>query len=408
MTTPEHFDVLICGGGLVGASLACALGGQPLRVGVIEAVPFNTEGQPSYDDRTIALAYGTRRIFSAMGVWPLLEGGVTPIERIHASDRGHFGALRMDCREEGVEALGYVAPARVLGRALVDSLTKHPNITVLCPAQLDSLETQGNTVFAAINDGTHTRDVTAHLLVAADGGRSVVREALGITTHTRDYEQCAIIANVTPAHPHHNTAYERFTETGPLALLPMSEGRCAVVWTHRAADADAIMAMDDQQFLAALQDAFGFRLGRFIKAGRRAAYPLQLIRAKEHIRERIALIGNAAHTLHPVAGQGFNLGLRDVAALADVITMAAAEGRDIGAGEVLQHYARWRRRDHQGVITFTDALVRMFSNNFTPVVVARDLGMTVLDLLPGIKRGIIGRAMGIAGPLPRLARGIPL
>ncbi len=408
MTVNHDFDVLITGGGLVGASLACALGSQPLRVGVIEAVPFNTEGQPSYDDRTIALAYGTRRIFTAMGVWPLLEDGTTSIEKIHVSDRGHFGALRMDHRQERVEALGYVAPARILGGALGETLTRHANITLLCPARLENLEVRANAVHATINHGSHTLAVTARLLVAADGGQSAVRETLGIDADKRDYGQCAVIANVTPVRPHHNTAYERFTETGPLALLPMSEGRCAMVWTHRAADADTIMAMDDQRFLETLQNSFGFRLGRIIKVGRRTAYPLQLIRAREHIRDRVALIGNAAHTLHPVAGQGFNLGLRDVAALADVIAAAAAEGRDIGSDEVLRRYAQWRRGDHQRVITFTDALVRVFSNNFTPLVLARDLGMTVLDLLPGVKRGIIGRAMGIAGPLPRLARGIPL
>lgn len=408
MTQDLDFDVLITGGGLVGASLACALGGHPLRVGVIEAVPFNTAGQPSYDDRTIALAYGTRRIFAAMGIWDLLQDGATPIEKIHVSDRGHFGALRMDCREEHVEALGYVAPARVLGQALFNTLAKHPNVTVLCPAQLNGVEARANDVCTHVDDGTQTRTVTARLLVAADGGRSAVREALGIAADTRDYGQCAVIANVTAARPHHNIAYERFTETGPLALLPMSEGRCALVWTHRAADADTIMAMDDDRFLAALQDAFGFRLGRFVKVGRRTAYPLQLILAREHVRERIALIGNAAHTLHPVAGQGFNLGLRDVAVLADVITAAAADGRDIGGDEVLQRYAQWRRRDHRRVIAFTDTLVRVFSNNLTPLVVARDLGMTVLDLLPGVKRGIVGRAMGITGTLPRLARGIPL
>ncbi len=408
MTRDHDFDVLITGGGLVGASLACALGTQPVRVGVIEAVPFNTDGQPSYDDRTIALAYGTRRIFTAMGLWSLLEDGVTPIEKIHVSDRGHFGALRMDARHERVEALGYVAPARILGRALGDALASHSNITLLCPARLEGLEVQAGAVHATIHEGTHTRAVTARLLVAADGGQSAVRETLGIDADTHDYGQCAVIANITPARHHHNTAYERFTDTGPLALLPMCEDRCAMVWTHRAADADTIMAMDDERFLETLQDSFGFRLGRFIKAGRRAAYPLQLIRAREHIRERVALIGNAAHTLHPVAGQGFNLGLRDVAALADVITAAAAEGSDIGADEVLRHYAQWRRGDHRRVIAFTDTLVRVFSNNFTPLVLARDLGMTVLDLLPGMKRGIIGRAMGIAGPLPRLARGMPL
>lgn len=407
-TAQYDFDVLIAGGGMVGASLACALGGQALRVGVIEAVPLNTQHQPSYDDRTIALAYGTRRIFTAMGVWSRLQSGVTPIARIHVSDRGHFGALRMDCREEHIEALGYVVESRRLGQALAETLSIHDNITLLCPASLQSFDTGDDGVTVTIDEQGTARTLTARLLIAADGGKSAVREQLGITTTRWDYGQSAIITNVTPGHPHDNTAYERFTDSGPLALLPMSEGRCAVVWTHRTEDAERTMALDDAGFLAALQARFGYRLGRLRKVGKRSVYPLQLIRAREHIRARVALIGNAAHTLHPVAGQGFNLGLRDVAALADVLCSARGAGEDIGSIEVLRRYEQWRRRDHRRAIAFTDGLVRIFSNSHAPLSVARGLGMTALDLFPGMKHGIVRHAMGVSGRLPRLARGIPL
>ena len=393
---------------MVGASLACALGGRALRVGVIEAVPFNTEGQPSYDERTIALAYGTRRIFSAMGVWPSLSRDANPIEKIHVSDRGHFGALRMDCRREHVEALGYVVPGRALGGALLRTLEGHDNVTLLCPARLEGVDTAADAVHVTVRQGDDSRNLAARLLVAADGGNSAVRDMLEIPARQWHYGQSAVIANVTPGRPHDNVAYERFTEGGPLAVLPMTEGRCAVVWTGRTEDAEANLALSDDQFLTALQECFGYRLGRFVKAGRRSIYPLQLVRAREHTRRRVALIGNAAHTLHPVAGQGFNLGLRDVAALADLIAQAGDEGRDVGGAAVLDQYRRWRRRDHLRAIAFTDGLVRIFSNGFAPLVLARDLGMTTLDLLPGIKRNVIAAAMGVSGRLPRLARGVPL
>lgn len=408
MNQRHDFDVLVAGGGMVGASLACALGGQTLRVGLIEAVPFNTEGQPSYDDRSIALAYGTKRIFTAMGAWPRMQREANPIEKIHVSDRGHFGALRMDCRQERVEALGYVVASRALGEALLQTVAQHANITLLCPARLAGMETHGGSVRIMIDDNGANRPLTARLLVAADGGNSAVRDKLGIATRRWDYGQSAVIANVTPARRHGNTAYERFTESGPLAMLPMTEGRCAVVWTHRSEDTEAVMALNDAQFLAALQECFGYRLGPLVKAGRRSAYPLQLIRAKEHTRHRVALIGNAAHTLHPVAGQGFNLGLRDVAALADLVIAAHRRGRDIGDPELLRRYNRWRRADHLRAIAFTDALVRIFSNGFTPLVMARGLGMTTLDLLPVVKHRITAMAMGVSGRLPRLARGVPL
>lgn len=408
MSGRDDFDVLIAGGGMVGASLACALGGHSLRVGVIEAVPITTRDQPGYDDRSIALAYGTRRIFAAMGVWPYLDHGIAPIERIHVSDRGHFGALRMDCVQERVEALGYVVESRALGGALARALAGHANVTLLCPARLTDLHADTQGVSVTVHHDNAPRILKARLLVAADGGQSTVRDMLDIPTSRRDYGQSAVIANVTAARHHDHVAYERFTRGGPLALLPMTEGRCALVWTHRSEDAASTMALDDPRFLAALQAQFGYRLGRFLKAGKRTLYPLQLIRAGEHTRERVALIGNAAHTLHPVAGQGFNLGLRDVAVLSELLTTAHSEGRDVGGAELLRRYRQWRRRDHLRVVAFTDGLVRVFSNDFTPLALARGLGMTALDMLPALKRGVITHAMGVAGRLPRLARGIPL
>jgi 2-octaprenyl-6-methoxyphenol hydroxylase len=404
----NEFDILIIGGGLVGASLACALGGQDLRVGLVEVKPFATRAQSDYDERSIALSYGSQRIFAAMGLWPALADSCTPIQHIQISDRGHFGAARLDADEEGVAALGYVAPARVIGQALVTRLAEFSNIELLCPAQVAAVRLDTDAAQVSVQIGETARLLRSRLVVAADGAHSLVREQLGIETAHWQYDQTAVIANITPERPHANTAYERFTDTGPLALLPMHDDRCALVWTVRTAQVDALMQLDDAEFLAALQERFGQRLGRLLKVGTRQAYPLNLVRTRESVRARLALIGNAAHSLHPVAGQGFNLGLRDVAALVDVLVEALHDGVDIGNLAVLQRYAAARRRDQRGVIAFTDGLARIFANPLAPVALARNLGLIAVDLLPPCKHFLSRRTMGLAGRLPRLARGLSL
>jgi len=402
----EHYDLLIVGGGMVGASLACALGGQPLRVGVIEAVPFRAESQPSYDDRSIALAYGARKIFEGMGLWDDVAKIVTPIEKIHVSDRGHFGATRMDARSEGYPALGYVIENRDLGQLFATRLAAYSNIELICPATLKNFTIGSDYAEVVIERDGEMKTLTTQLLVGADGGRSIVRQLAGITNSVDDYGQSAMIANVTPGNEHHNIAYERFTDSGPLALLPMSEGRCSLVWTVKRNKADEVMGWDDATFLSHLQQRFGMRLGPFQKTGRRNAYPLSLVRANENIRPRLALVGNAAHVLHPIAGQGFNLGFRDVAALAQVV-VDAKEG-DIGTLPVLEQYDEWRKHDQACVIHLTDGLVRLFSNQITPLVIGRNSGLLAMDMIPPVKRALMRQTMGLSGKLPKLARGIPL
>jgi len=250
--------------------------------------------------------------------------------------------------------------------------------------------------------------VTASLVVIADGGRSGLREAMGISAHRKDYQQTAIISNVTPSKPHNHVAYERFTETGPLAILPLDNQRCGVVWSTRPENVDEMMDWNDERFLSELQRRFGNRLGEFERVGKRRAYPLAQTKVDEHIRSRLVLVGNAAHSVHPVAGQGFNLGLRDVATLAQVIVEAKYKNEDIGSLPVLRRYEKWRHRDNRVVSRFTDSLIRIFSNRLLPLVVARNVGLIAVDLLPGMKKELTRRTSGLNGRLPRLARGLPL
>jgi 2-octaprenyl-6-methoxyphenol hydroxylase len=403
-----NYDILIIGGGLVGASLACALRIVPLRIAVVEAVPLAASAQPSYDDRTLALAYGSKRIFESLLVWDAVAPDATPIDRIHISDRGHFGITRLAAADAGLPALGYVVANRRLGAALLGGLQEAPQVEWLCPAEMQDIRLTPDTATATIRHQDKLRTLTARLIIAADGAHSAVRAALGIEAERTEYCQSAIVTTVTAGEPHRNTAYERFTDTGPLALLPLRTHEVAVVWSARDAEENAILGWSDGEFLSRLQDRFGDRLGTFTRLGNRAAYPLALTRVKEHVRPRLALIGNAAHTVHPVAGQGFNLGLRDVAALAEVLADAVRDGEDIGDLRVLRRYADWRRGDNRVTAGFTNSLIRIFSNNLFPFTLARNAGLLAVDLLPGIKRGLIRITSGQAGRLPRLARGLPL
>lgn len=398
------YDLIVVGGGLIGGSLACALAATGLRVALVEAVAADAAVQPSYDERVIALSWGSRRIFAGMGLWDAMAAECEPILRIHVSERGQCGFARLDARELGVEALGYVAPARAMGAAIRARLACAPGVDLLCPARLASYRVESDRVAADIETGGERRRLSARLLVAADGGDSAIRRGLAVPVEERAYGHRAVIATVTPDRPLAGHAFERFTDSGPLALLPMTRGRYSVVWTCLDAQAPEILALDDADFLARLQARFGYRLGRLAQPSPRRAYPLKLVLTRETVRPRLVLIGNAAHTLHPVAGQGFNLGLRDVAALAEVL----AECADAGAPAVLEAYRRWRGADQATVANLTDTLARLFANPWSPLRAARNAGLLGLDLWPPARRTLARRFMGIDGRLPRLARGLPL
>jgi len=405
----DDFDILIVGGGLVGASLACALRESSLTVGMIEAATPPLSEKPGFDDRTLALAYGSRRIFEGLGVWgSIAERGAAPIKRIHISDRGRFGATRLDASDAGLEALGYVVSAPVLGTSLYQAISDRANLHILSPASVQSVEVAQDIARVHVSAGGVERELRARLVVAADGANSPIREAAGIAASRVDYGQTAIVSAVVTERPHRGTAYERFTESGPLALLPAGADYCAVVWTVKADKVEMVRAWDDDTFRSELQSAFGERLGRFLRVAKRQVHPLALTRVREHARSRLVIVGNAAHTVHPVAGQGFNLGLRDVATLAEVLLETVAAGRDLGELEVLRRYADWRERDNKVVSTLTHSLIRIFSNDYWPVAALRDAGLVAVDLLPPVKRGLIRITSGLAGRLPRLACGLPL
>ena len=402
------YDLLIVGGGMVGASLARAVSGLGLRIGVVETFTVDAESQPSFDDRVIALSWGSRLILEAMGVWPAMAREAEPIRRIHISDRGHFGFTHLNSEQESVEALGYVATARAMGQVLQRNLSEQTDVTFICPAKLTAFDVEPDLVKVDLEQAGQINQVTTSLLVAADGGDSQVRQLLEIPLREREYGQTAIIANLTSSQPHQGVAYERFTDSGPLAMLPMTEGRISMVWTAKDDQVDGLMALDDQGFIDALQLRFGYRLGRLESIGKRIAYPLRLRQATEQVSSRVALIGNAAHTIHPVTGQGFNLGLRDVAVLADLLGDASGTRQDLGDMSLLNAYADWRRRDQQAVAWITDGLARLFANPLGPLRLGRNLGLLGLDGVPSLKHLVAKQFMGINGRLPRLGRGVSL
>ena len=404
-------DLTIVGGGMVGASLAVALAPLGLKVALVEAIPHGSGSQPSFDERTTALSNGSRRILETLGVWSEVSASATPIRRIHVSDQGRFGFARIDAAEQGLEAMGYVVPNRALGEALWSRLARHAQVQIHCPARVSRITAGEQAVGLEIAEGGATAGIDTRLIVAADGAQSAVRSAFGVDAESRDYEQTAVITTVLPQRFHDHVAYERFTRSGPLALLPLDGGRCALVLTLSRGTADAAMGWSDVEFLAEVQGRFGFRLGRFLKVGRRAAYPLSITRAAHTSAGRCVIVGNAAQGLHPVAGMGFNLGLRDVASLAELIAEHRHEPQfDAGAATLLAEYDAWRAADRGGVIAFTDGLVRLFANPLRVVQRLRNAGLLAFDLLPPAKAALsrLSTGAGAGTRVPKLARGVAL
>ncbi|RVU85469.1 2-octaprenyl-6-methoxyphenyl hydroxylase [Leucothrix sargassi] len=403
----SSYDVLITGGGMVGASLAVALSRLPIKVGLVEAYPFEESAQQAYDDRAIALSYGSSQILKGMGVWSSVASLATPIDRIHISDRGHFGATRLSAEQQKVPALGYLIQSRDYGRVLQQALADS-DVDLIQPASLSALAHKESALEVSIQAGGVVAQKRTQLLVACDGANSAVRKMAGIEATTHDYEQVAIIANISTSKPHNNQAFERFTEQGPIALLPMSKKRSSLVWTLDTENYQAVLDLSDADFLKALGEAFGYRLGHFTKVGSRSAFPLKLTTANELIAPRVAVVGNAAHALHPVAGQGLNLALRDVADLAEQIALAVENQQDLGSMAVLHDYEQRRQADTQNTVRYTDSLVKLFSNDNFLMGHARAGGLMAVDRLPFLRKLLAKQSMGLMHRQSRLARGLPL
>ena len=407
----KHYDIVIAGGGMIGTCLALALAPLGLRVAVVESIARQEAAQPSFDDRSTALSRSTQRMFEAMGLWPDVVAAATPIRGIHVSDKGRFGFSHIDAEEQGVEALGYVVINRVLGGVLQDALDELDGVDVLCPARIVDIDLAPDAAKAVVEDDTDERTVlSCDLLVAADGANSAVREMMGITAQKSPYGQRAVIGNLQPEKSIDNTAYERFTQQGPLAVLPVADDRAGFVWTVSEEDAERVMTLDDDEFLVELQKEFGYRLGAFSRVGKRASYPLILSKALRLTAARSVLVGNSAHGLHPVSAQGFNLGMRDVAALVDCIADARTSSADFdpGASSLLEQYASWRRSDQKKLVRFTDSVVRLFGTDRRPLRTLRNIAMLGFDLVPGVRAAFAKHTMGLAGRLPRLSRGVPI
>jgi 2-polyprenyl-6-methoxyphenol 4-hydroxylase len=410
MGMKTDFDVIIVGGGMVGASMACALTGSELSVAVVEAFSPDSDAQPSFDERTVALTHSSRQIFAGLGAWDAIAATdeAWPILDIEVSDRGHLGACHLTCEDVGADALGYVVPARIVGGALHEKIRADERVTLICPAEVVDVNRHQDYIEVEISAGGEKRILSGRLVVIADGGRSSLGEQLGFGGDRKSYRQSALITTVKVDRPHEGRAYERFVGRGPLALLPMQTHAFAVVWTLEPGELERYRDMPDDRFLARMQVACGDRAGRFESLGARKIYPLSVSRLDNPAAGRIVAIGNAAHVVHPVAGQGFNLGLRDVANLAELVRDASAAGLDIGDTQLTGRYAQDRRRETRNVLAFTDRMIGVFSSELLPLVVGRNLGLLAIDKLPPVRRELLRRTMGLHGPQTKLASGQPM
>lgn len=401
-------DIVIAGGGMVGLSLALQLSAllpESVSITLVEGVALSAgpggepDYHPSFDARSTALSFSSRCIYRDMGIWDGLERWLCPIDTIHVSNRGHFGSTLLRAADYSWPALGYVVENAWLGRYLLYCLQRQGRVELLAPARVSAASAEGAGVRLAL-EGEPSGEWLAGLLVVADGAGSGLRRSLGVSVAEKPYGQHALIANVASARSHGGCAYERFTDQGPLALLPLlaADGaphRSALVWTLPAAEAERLLGCDDSAFLATLQDRFGYRLGRLQKVGQRHSYPLALMAAEEQVRQGIVVMGNAAHALHPVAGQGFNLALRDVAALARVAAEAIAAGQSPGALPVLERYRQRQLGDQEQTTRFSDLLPQLFMRSDPVLGLARDLALSGLDVVTPLKRRFVEHAAGV-------------
>jgi len=400
-SSKSSYDMVIIGGGMVGSSFALALAKaiDSASILMIDTHEISKKKLPSFDDRSTALSFGSSQILSNSGVWEKLTKDANKIEKIQVSDKGHIGTTQLSSSDYDIDALGYVIENRVFGAVINDAIESTSSIDYLAPASVTKLTPKADGMVVELEKENYRQTIEASLVVLADGGRSPLCSQLGINRDSVDYGQRALIANIQFQLPHQNQAFERFTDTGPLAVLPLAshdnENRASLVWTISNTQADEYASFDQSQLVSRLQERFGDRLGEIFKIGKLSSYPLSLVTAKEQIRPGLALLGNAAHTLHPVAGQGFNLALRDANALVASLILAREKGKSFGDMKVLQHYLDGQMKDQQQAILATDTLVRLFSNSSISKSLLRKCGLLSLELAPGFKQGFARQAMGL-------------
>jgi 2-octaprenyl-6-methoxyphenol hydroxylase len=403
----KRVDVLISGGGMVGLPLGLALAQGGLKTVIADAAPPAKVLEPNFDGRVSALAYASVRMLRALGVWEGLAPNAQPIREILVTD-GQVGkpaspfSLHFDADEVGAEALGHIAENRHIRAALYKTVEASPNLELMAPATVTSVRMEAGGTVARLKDG---EEISAALVIAADGRDSALRTQMGMQVIGWSYPQTGIVATVEHEKPHNGVAYEHFLPSGPFAILPMTGNRSSLVWTEAKSKAPGLLGLDEEKFNAELAQRFGAHLGKTKAAGPRWSYPLSFHIARDFVRTRFALAGDCAHGIHPIAGQGLNLGLKDAAALAEVLLDAGRLGRDIGALDTLKRYERWRRFDSFALAVSTDALNRLFSNDIAPLRHLRDLGLGIVDSIAPARRFFMRHAGGDIGKLPRLMKG---
>ncbi len=404
----EHFDIVIVGGGMVGASLALALSKLPYKVALVEAFEPQSQSQPSFDDRCLALSLGSVKILQGLGLWEKLQPFATSIDNVLVCDRGHFGFHRISASQKKQPFLGQVITSRDCGQVFWKLLRKQTNLKLFCPAKVFQLQQFEDECLVTLKSSekqpNQQQQISASLIIAADGAQSKTRQLAGIDCQVDDYGQSAIIANIQTQLPHQNLAIERFTENGPLAILPLQD-RLSLVWTVPTSKLEQTLALPEKEFIYQLQLMMGQRLGRITRIGERFGYPLKLLKAKEICRQRVVVMGNASHSIHPIAGQGFNLGLRDVAWLTESLIDARALGQESATPAVLNAYKQNREQDINRTIELTDSLARLFANSNSVLTLARNIALAAMPFIPPLNQWLSDTAMGAQAPVPRLSCG---
>ena len=404
MKNKQHYDIVIVGGGMVGATLACALGDSGLKIAVVEAFQSNFNWpEGSHDIRVSALTHASQHIFENIAVWTSMQAdGVAAYNKMHVWDASGQGQIHFDSVDVGQADLGHIVENRIIQKALQNRLADFDNIELLMPLTLETLDYKDDDlVEMTSSDG---RKLTTELVVGADGANSWIRKQADIALNTWAYHQTAVVCNVTTSESHQDACWQQFLPQGPLAFLPLADGQSSIVWSTTEEKAQALMSMDEVSFSQELQVTFGSSLGCIQLSSERGAFPLRLRHAKNYVKPHIALIGDAAHTVHPLAGQGVNLGLLDAVVLAEEILRAHEKKRHIGALATLRRFERRRKGDNLAMLAAMDGFKKLFSNDIGPLKILRNNGLNFVDKLSPFKNLVIKRAMGLSGELPHLAR----